>query len=93
MADYVSEHEIRVYEAVRLNGGWLTAREIAAKADVADRTARAHAGNLAKSGVFDLAKVFGGFRYRIKTQLSPEAGQYASQIEAAKRVMAGHSSE
>jgi hypothetical protein len=33
----ISAHEVRVYEAVRLDGGWLTAKEIAVKADVADR--------------------------------------------------------
>lgn len=85
--NYISEHEIRVYEAVRQHGGWLTAKEVAAKADVADRTARGHAANLGAVGVFDVAKVFGGFRYRIKTALAPEASAYASQIEAAKRIL------
>lgn len=83
----ISEHEIHVYEAVRLHGGWLTAKEIAAKADVADRTARHHAGALADTGVFDVAKVFGGYRYRIKSALDPEASAYVSEIEAAKRIM------
>ena len=85
----VSEHEIRVYEAVRTFGGWMTAREIAVKADVANRTARHHTARLADREIFDVARVFGGFRYRIRTQLSPEAGSYAGRIEAAKRIFAG----
>lgn len=40
--DQISAHEIRIYEAVRTKGGWMTAREIAAAADVAYRTARHH---------------------------------------------------
>lgn len=83
----ISIHEVRAYEAVRLNDGWLTAREIAAKADIANRTARQHAAELAVQGVFDVARVFGGYRYRIKTQLDPAASAYVSQIEAAKRIL------
>jgi predicted DNA-binding transcriptional regulator len=84
----ISDHEVRIYEAVRSNGGWLTAREIAVRSDVSDRTARHHAAGLAKTGVFDVAKVFGGYRYRIKTSLDPAASAYVSEIEAAKRIMA-----
>jgi len=87
--ELISEHEIRVYEAVRVFGGWLTSREIAAKADVADRTSRHHTARLADKGVFDVAKVFGGYRYRIKTQLDPAASAYVAEIEAAKRIMQG----
>jgi hypothetical protein len=44
--DQISEHEIRVYEAAKASNRWLTAREIGVAADVADRTARAHAAAL-----------------------------------------------
>lgn len=87
MSNQISDHEVRVYEAVRLHGGWLTAKEIAAKADVADRTARGHASTLAEIGVFEVARVFGGYRYRIKTTLEPSASEYAAQIESAKRIL------
>lgn len=87
VTNQISEHEIRVYEAVRTHGGWLTAKEIAAKSDVAERTARAHAGAFADRGVFDVAKVFGGYRYRIKTALDPEASAYVAELEAAKRIL------
>jgi predicted DNA-binding transcriptional regulator len=86
-ANQISQHEIRVYEAVKDDGGWLTAREIGVKADVAARTSRAHAATLSSLGVFDVAKVFGGYRYRIKTELEPMASEYVGQIEAAKRVL------
>ncbi len=36
----ISAHEIRIYEVARRADRWLTAREIAALADVADRGPR-----------------------------------------------------
>lgn len=87
MAKQISEHEVRIYQAAFEDGGWLTSREIGVKADVADRTTRHHAKGLAKLGVFEVAKVFGGFRYRIKTSPAGPAAEYVAQIEAAKDVL------
>jgi len=83
----ISSHEIRVYETVRKSGDWLTAREIAERSGVANRTARHHARGLSETGVFDVAPVFGGYRYRIKTALDPDATAYVAEIEAAKRII------
>lgn len=83
----ISEHEIRTYEAVRQHGGWQTAREIAAVADVADRTARHHARLLTDFGVFEETKVFGGYRYRIRTEIPAAGQQHVAELESAKRSM------
>jgi hypothetical protein len=81
----VSAHEIRVLEAVKGNDAWQTAREIAVKADVKDRTARQHAMTLSLFGVFDVAKLFGGYRYRMAAVLRPESVAYLARVETAKR--------
>lgn len=87
MANLISEHEIRIYEAVRENGGWLTCKQIAAAADVANRTSRGHCQSLADVGLFEVSKVFGGYRYRLAHDLNDRAREYLAQIDVAKRVM------
>jgi hypothetical protein len=81
----VSVHEIRVVEAVRSTQAWLTAREIAAKADVGNRTARQHASILGMIGVFEVIKVFGGYRYRMEPNRDAVATGYLARLETAKR--------
>lgn len=83
----VSEQEIRIYEAVREHGGWLTAREIAVKADVADRAARNYASSLEQHGVFEVVTAFGGHKYRLRPELPPRAVDYVGQLESAMRHM------
>lgn len=89
MVDQISEHEIRVYEAVRISCGWKTAKEIAAAADVSDRTARMHCGRLAEVGVFKVAKVFGGYRYICDPTPRAVALEYLSILSAAKKTFLG----
>jgi predicted DNA-binding transcriptional regulator len=86
-AGQISEHEIRVYEAAKASNRWLTAREIAVAADVADRTARTHAAALVTIGVFEVSKVFGGYRYRLKPAFEATASDYLARLEAAKKVL------
>lgn len=85
--DQISAHEIRVYEAAKASGGWLTARELAVAADVADRTARAHAAAFAEKGVLEVAKVFGGYRYRIVHKTTGTAQQFVAELESAKHII------
>lgn len=85
--DQISAHEIRIYEAAKASGGWMTARELAVSGDVADRTARAHAAAFAQRGVFEVAKVFGGYRYRIANNVEGDARAFVEQLEAAKRIL------
>lgn len=85
--EQISAHEIRVVEAVRNSTKWHTSREIAVAADVKDRTARAHASALVSIGVFERAKVFGGYRYRFCRQASPASAAYMVRLEQAKRAL------
>jgi predicted DNA-binding transcriptional regulator len=85
--DQISLHEIRVYEAAKSSNKWLTAREIAVIADIADRTSRAHAAALVELGVFEVSKVFGGYRYRLKDKFEQLAADYLARLEAAKKVL------
>lgn len=83
----ISAHEVRVYEVVRTSLPWLTAREIAVKADVADRTARDRARALTEAGVFQCSQVFGGYRYRINAMPPDRALRVIDEIELARNVL------
>lgn len=85
--EHISEHKVRLYETLRIDGGWRTAKDLAAMADMADRTARAHCEAFARKGVLEVAKLFGGYRYRIVSSPKGDAAAYAAELHAAKRVM------
>jgi len=78
----VSAHEIRVYN-VLARGEWVTSQQIAEQAQVAPRTARAHALKLVRLGVADQAETFPGHRYR----LSPRNRGYADRIARAAEAL------
>lgn len=71
----ISTHQARVYKfAAERQGktvggttvqGWFTASELAEGAQIAPRTARAHALSFVRLGVFDQAEVFPAHRYRL----------------------------
>jgi hypothetical protein len=79
----VSFHEVRVYLAYKSATGWLTAREVAAKSGVAERTARAHSLKLVKLGVLDQAEVFPAHRYRIAGKAAKRNAGYLRRLENA----------
>jgi hypothetical protein len=61
----VSLHLVKVFDAAKSHGGWLTSKRLAELSGVAPRTSRAHARRLVDLGMFDLAEVFPGHRYRL----------------------------
>ncbi len=77
----ITQHMLRVYDAVIDQSDWITAREVARIAAVANRTARQHCLKLTEAGVFECARVHGGFRYRRNT--NPNIGVMAS-LERAR---------
>lgn len=79
----ISPHLCRVFSAVRDARAWVTAQDIAQRARVAPRTARAHAQRLAELGVFEVARVFGGYRYRCAAEPSEAARSLAERIYSA----------
>jgi hypothetical protein len=71
---------------------WLSALEIAQRADVHERTARQHASKLAQLGIFEEARLSPGFLYRhrrIEPQnfAAPAAGrEHLIELERAALV-------
>jgi len=83
----VSLHQIKVYLAVKASGNdWITAKDIAERASVAPRTARAHALKLVNLGIFDKAEVFPAHRYRLAEMADKRNKGYALRIEQAMQV-------
>lgn len=83
----VSRQEISVYKCLADADGWLTSKEIAERANVAARTARAHALKLVKLGVADQAEVFPGHRYRISEFANKRNRSYVDRLSRAAEVL------
>lgn len=81
----ISHHELRVFGAAK-DGEWATAKEIAARASVADRTARHHCLRLVKLGVFDQAEVFPAHRYRLSDKAIKRNAAYMNRLAMAASV-------
>jgi predicted transcriptional regulator len=64
----VSEAEIRVWNAIARGHVWMTSKEIAVAANVADRTSREFLLRFAEVGVVERAKISSGYRYRLDTR-------------------------
>lgn len=84
----VSEHLFRVYAFVVERNGWTTSQEIAKGAKVSPRTARAHALRLVKAGIFDLAEVFPGHRYRVASNAAKRNRGFFQRLEQAAEIFA-----
>lgn len=85
--DDVSAHLARIYLAAKKHGGWLTSRDIAPLADVAERTARAHCLKLVQAGVFDQAKVFPQHRYRLSALAEKRSKALVLRINRAIEIL------
>lgn len=84
----ISIHQSRIYEFVKSAGRWVTSREIASGADVAERTARAHALKFVRLGVFDQAEVFPAHRYRLSELAGKRNISVVRRLEAAREIFA-----
>ena len=65
---------------------WMTNKQIAELAGVAERTARQHTFNLVKLGVLDLAEVFPAHKYRMSEKASKRNASYVNRLELARSV-------
>ncbi len=83
----VSLHEVKVY--LTLGCGWVTAKEVAAKATVAERTARAHLLKLVRLGIAEQAEVFPAHRYRMAEKAGKRNGGYVQRLEQAREIFFG----
>lgn len=82
----ISLHQLKVFEFVRDSGRWVTSAEIQDGAGVAARTARLHALNLVKLGLFDQAEVFPGRRYRLSEFAEQRNKGYMLRLAQAREV-------
>jgi hypothetical protein len=85
----VSLHQFKVYDVVRRNGKWVTAKEITDSLDdVAYRTVRAHTRKLVQLGILDVAEVFPAHRYRMSEFAERRNKAYLQRLERAREVFA-----
>ena len=65
----ISLHEVRLFRAMEAAAGqWLTSQEIAERADIDQRTARAHAKKLSGLRILEVIELYPGYRYRLSTK-------------------------
>lgn len=83
----ISIHEVRVFQFLKGGGDkWVTAKDVAAAASVASRTARAHLLKFVKLGIADQAEVFPAHRYRMAEKASKRNAGYMLRLESACEV-------
>lgn len=80
----ISIHETRAFVAfVKNNEKWITSKELAKEADVAQRTARAFCLKFTKLGLVDVAEVFPAHRYRLSDKASKRNAAYFGRLQKA----------
>lgn len=83
----VSEHEVRFYLAAKeIKQEWATSKDLAEKANIAGRTARAYAKKYVSLGLFDVAEVFPAHRYRLSGMAKKRNAAYVGRLEKAVEV-------
>lgn len=83
----ISEHLLSVYVAARDACGWLTSAELASRAGVAPRTARAHVLTLWEAGILERREVSPGYRYRLTTGSGGRDESFLAKIREALEVV------
>ena len=82
--DEVSVHQLRVFLFVKESQRWITAKEIAWGANVAPRTARAHALKLVQLEIFDVMEVSPAHRYRLSEKANRRNQAYLLRLQKAQ---------
>lgn len=83
----ISEHEVKVYLALRASAKWMTNREIGERlTGVGPRTVRLHTKRLADLGILDQAEVFPAHRYRIAEKRGKRNKGYADRLDRAAEI-------
>lgn len=83
----VSIHEARIFSVFLANPKeWLTSKEIAGKADVAQRTARAHCLKLVRLSILDQAEVFPAHRYQLAEKADKRNRGYFDRMKQAMEI-------
>jgi hypothetical protein len=83
----ISIHETRAFVAFLKNKEkWITSKELAKEANIAERTARAFSLKFTKLGLLDLAEVFPAHKYRLSEKASKRNAAYFGRLERAREV-------
>lgn len=82
----VSLHQVKIFRVLESSTGWISAKEVAAAAGVADRTSRAHLLKLVNLGIADQAEVFPSHRYRLSEIADKRNKTYLQRIRQAAEV-------
>jgi hypothetical protein len=78
----ISIHEARLYRVfTAAPTSWLTNREVAEAAKIAERTARLHTLRLVQLGILDLAEVFPAHKFRLAQQADKRNRGYLTRLE------------
>jgi hypothetical protein len=83
----ISVQECRVYLALKKRQAWVSNRELAKEAGIADRTARAKTLKFVGLGICDVAEVFPGHRYRFSEKAGVRNNAYVRRLESAIEVL------
>jgi predicted DNA-binding transcriptional regulator len=84
----ISPHEVRVYQTLlTYPAEWMTNREIAAAANVKERTARHHTFLFVAFGIADVEPVFPGYKYRLADKVEKRNCEYFAKLEKAFKVL------
>ena len=79
----VSIHECRVFLVLKNSTKWMTNKEIAAEANVANRTASFKTKKFVDLGICDIAEVYPGHRYRLSQKADKRNTAYMKRLEEA----------
>jgi DNA-binding IclR family transcriptional regulator len=84
----ISRHEVVVFQTLAAaSPKWLSSADLAERAQVAPRTARAHALKLVRRGVVEQAAVFPGHRYRLAEFAEQRNRGYMDRLRQAAEVL------
>jgi hypothetical protein len=82
----ISRHQVAMYLFVKGAKGWVTSRDIEEGAGVCGSSARHFAKKLVDMGIFDVAEVFPGHRYRLSSLASKRNKSMVVRFETAASV-------
>jgi hypothetical protein len=83
----ISVHEARAFVAfLRNRTRWITSKDLAREAAIAERTARAFCTKFVRLGLLDLAEVFPAHKYQIAAKASKRNAAYLGRLQKACEV-------
>lgn len=86
MIKEVTSQACLVYRQLRNAKSWTDVSTLSESTNLVPRTIRGILTKLTESGLVETYKVHGGYRYRIKTVLTPEAKELALRIHNAEKI-------